>query len=172
MTFLPQKAIRALKYIIPILENYRFKWTITGGFACYVYGVERKITDIDIDIHTSKDSPQFKAFVKELKDDITQPLEHFIDKNYDNYNFEITFHGQVIDICPMENLKIFNMKTRKYELFYSRRFPTIENVTFHGINLPLLSKRMIIKNKEMLVWQRESDIRDIQGLKHILKMKA
>jgi len=166
------KAVRALKKIIPLLKKYHFQWIITGGFACYVYGVKRNLTDIDIDIKVNKDSVEFKAFLAELKLFITQPLEHFIDKNYDNYNFEITINGQVIDICPMADLKIFDKNKKKYVPFYSNGFPKIEKVKFKGVTLPLLSKELIIKNKEMLVWQRESDLRDIEGLKIIIQKEG
>lgn len=70
-----ENALAALRFIIPILERYNFRWVITGGFTCYIYGVERPITDIDIDIDASKNTPQFKKFLKELEPHITQPLE-------------------------------------------------------------------------------------------------
>jgi hypothetical protein len=163
-----QKALAALQQIIPLLEKYGFTWVITGGFACYAYGASRNLTDIDIDIDASKDTPAFKAFMKHLEPWITQPLEHFVDQNYDNYNFEITVDGAVMDICPMAEMNVFNQKTGGYEHFYRTGFPESETVDFHDLKLPLLSKRLIIKNKEMLPWQRESDLEDIRMLRHML----
>lgn len=163
------KALSALKFIIPILEKYNFRWVITGGFAAHVFGVKRPITDIDIDIDTTKDSDDFKKFLNELTPHITQPLEHFVDQNYDNYNFEIAVSGQVIDICPMKELCIYNQTALKYELFYNHGFPAHEIVKWNGLSLPLLAKELIVKNKEMLVWQRESDFKDIQELRNQLR---
>ena len=37
---------------------------------------------------------------------VSQPLEHFVDINYDNYNVEITYKKQVVDICPMAEMNI------------------------------------------------------------------
>ena len=162
-----QKALAALHFIIPILEKYNFKWVITGGFACHLYGVERNMTDIDIDIDTSKNSIDFKSFVKDLEKYTTQKLEHFVDQNYDNYNFEITMDGQVIDICPMKEMKIFDKNTDKYVNFY-KGFPEFKTTDFQELKLPVLSKELIIKNKEMLVWQRESDLKDISELKRLI----
>lgn len=158
------KALGALRFIIPLLEKYKFRWLITGGFACIAYGVKRPLTDIDIDIDTSKDSPEFKSFLEELKSLVTEKLNNFVDKNYNNWTCEITFQGQVIDICPIDELKIFNEERGVYELFYTKPI-RIEMIDFHGLRLPLLPKDLIIKNKEMLVWQRESDLQDIEGLK-------
>ena len=161
-------AKNALAFIIPILEKYNFRWVITGGFAAYAYGVPRELSDIDIDIETNIDDSKFKQFVAELAPHTTQALEHFVDQNYDNYNFEITFGGQVIDICPMTDLKLYNKETSTYEPFYKDGYPNIEETVFEGIKLPLLSKELVIKNKEMLVWQRDTDHRDIAGLKALL----
>ena len=158
----------ALSFVIPLLKKYDFNWVITGGFACYVYGVDRLLTDIDIDIETSKDSQAFCAFYDDLKEFITQPLENFIDENYNNFNFEITYQNQILDICPMEELLIFNKATGTYDKFYKNGFPDIEHVDFERFTLPLLSKQSVIENKEMLTKKDEWQQRDIDGLRELL----
>jgi len=161
------QAIETLQFIIPIINKYNFRWVITGGFATVVHGVKRPITDIDIDIDTTRHSKEFQEFYSELQPYITQPLEHFVDQNYDNYNFEITYKNIVVDICPMAELSIYNQLSKQYELFYQNGYPETEIVDFHGIALPLLSKKMIILNKQMLVWQRDSDRQDIAELSRL-----
>ena len=158
-----QKAKEALTFIIPILEKYGFRWVITGGFATLAYGVDRPLTDIDIDIDTNKDDPRFQEFVAELAPHTTQPLEHLVNEFYDNYNMEITVGGVIIDICPMADLKVFDKAKKEYVPFYSG-FPEHEIVEFEGMQLPLLSKRLIIENKEIIM-RDEWDARDITGLK-------
>jgi hypothetical protein len=69
----------------------------------------------------------------------------------------------------MAEMNIFNKSSGKYENFYQNCFPENELVEFHGLRLPLLSKKLIIKNKTMLMWQRESDRLDILGLKKLSK---
>ena len=164
-----KKAFQALQFIIPIIKRYNFRWMITGGFASYVYGVKRPITDIDIDIQTSKNHKKFKGFLNELKPFITQRLEHFNDINYDYYNFEITYHGQLIDICPSKELRIFNKRNEGYVSLYGLfgGFPKPKIIKWYGLRLPLLPKQMIIKNKEMLIWKRKPDYKDINGLDKI-----
>ncbi len=160
-----QKAYEALTYIIPILEKLNLRWCITGGFACYVYGVPRSITDIDIDIEVSKDDAVFKEFLSIVEPYITSPLEHFFDQNYDNYNVEVM---EILDICPMSEMDIFDKEIQKYENFYKDGFPNVEVVEWQRFKLPLLSKALIIKNKEMLMWQRESDRIDVAELKKLI----
>jgi hypothetical protein len=165
MTPEQQKAHEALSFIIPILDKLNLRWCITGGFACYVYGIPRHLTDIDIDIEVSKNDPAFSEFLALVEAKITSPLEHFVDQNYDNYNVEVL---EILDICPMAEMDIFNKETEKYENFYKDGFPDVELIDFLEFKLPLLSKELIIKNKEMLVWQRESDFSDIAGLKKLI----
>lgn len=167
-----ERAANALRFIVPILRKYHFRWVITGGFAARAYGVDRNITDIDIDIDTSKDAPEFKAFVEEVRPFMTQELEHYVDQNYDNYNFEVTFGGQVVDICPMAEMNVTDKIPGSYIHFYKDGFPEMETVPFHGLDLPLLSKRLIVENKEMLVWQRDSDHRDVAGLRRLMERDA
>jgi len=126
------------------------------------------LTDIDIDVATSKDSEDFRAFYKELQPHISQSLENFVDENYDNYNFELTFNGQIIDICPMDDLKLFSKATNKYEQFYKEGFPDIKTINFEGFDLPLLSKEAIIENKEMLSKKDQWQQRDIDELRKLL----
>jgi len=164
-----ERALNALNFLIPILRKHNFKWVITGGFATLVYGVGRPLTDIDIDINTSKDAPEFRNFLKDVEQFIAQPLEHFVDQNYDNYNVGVSHDGQVLDICPTAEMNIFDKLSGEYENFYKDGFPEVEFVDFYGLELPLLSKELIIKNKEMLVWQRKSDRRDLAGLRKLLK---
>jgi hypothetical protein len=92
-----------------------------------------------------------------------------VSSSYDNYNFELTYIDQVIDICPMKELFLFNSQSQTYESFYHGQFPDIENVLFHGFNLPLLTKSAIISNKEMLPDKDKWHQRDIDGLKSLLE---
>src|SRR5262249_42576612 len=117
---------------------------------------------------TSKDAGAFKDLLAAMSAHITQPLIHFVDQNNDNYNFEITVAGQLIDICPMAELKVYDRNAAAYVAFYNG-FPPTEVGVFFGLRLPLLAKQLIIKNKEMFAWQRESDVTDIAGLRALLR---
>lgn len=64
-------------------------------------------------------------------------------------------------------MNIFNKETGQYENFYEGDFPRVETVDFFDLKLPLLTKDLIIKNKEMLVWQRDSDQTDIRSLRDL-----
>lgn len=161
-----QQALHALEFIIPLLKD--FTWIISGGFAAYLHGVERSITDIDIDVLGSVHDANFQQLLQAVADYITSPLEHWVDQNYDNYNVELTVDGIIVDLCASKELKIINKQSGQYELLYKHMPFQAETVQFHGLELPIFTKQMIIANKEMLVWQRASDHKDIEGLKALL----
>lgn len=163
-----EKALKALKYITPLLDKYKFKWVLTGGFASYIHGAKRSITDIDLDIFASKDDEGFKKFLEEILPYSKDGLEHFQDTNYDNYSIEIDIEGQIIDICPTKELMIFSEKENKFISipFYTKSFkPVIKH--FEGLELPLLSIENIIENKDMLKWKRQRDLDDIKKLRNL-----
>ncbi len=161
-----EQVINALHLIVPLLEKTGHRWIITGGFACYVYGVDRALSDIDIDVDCAHDDLAFVTLLNDLQDYITQPLMHLHSDDYDNYNVEATYDGVILDMCPGDNLKLFDPATGGYERAYKTGFPIATKITFHGFNLPLLSKDRIITQKQQL--QRPVDAFDIAALQKIL----
>ena len=166
-----ERAKNALNFNIPLLKKYHLdRWVITGGFATLAYGVDRPLTDIDIDIDTSIHSPDFKAFLAdpELQAHLTQPLEHNVSQAYDNYGLELTVDNVVIDICPMEEMCFVDKETGAPIHGYANGFPEHEFVDFHGITLPLLAKRGVIAQKKQTD-RDEYDRRDVRELENLLE---
>lgn len=166
-----KRAVPALKYIIPFLEKYNFRWCISGGFACYLYGVKRPISDIDIDIdiEANKDNTDFKSFIQDVKEFTRFPFQHWItvDKNYDNWVMEVVVNGQVLSICTTENLKLLN-KAGEYELFYKNGIPDPIMVDFEDLKLPLAPKKSVLRMKQALAYKKAVDLIDISGMQKII----
>lgn len=165
-----EKARSALKYIIPILKKYDFKWIISGGFACYLYGVKRPIGDIDIDVEADKDDKKFKEFVEEVKEFATFPFQLWIDKNYDNWVMNVEIDGQVLSICSTENLKLFNKESGQYEIFYKRGVPKPVIILFKDLKLPISPKKWVIQMKEALAKKKPIDRKDISEMKKLMEI--
>ena len=157
----------ALKYIIPFLKKYNFKGCISGGFACYLYGVNRPVDEIHIDIELDKDDKKFKSFIEDVKEFTTYSFQYYKDKNYDHYVMEITVNDFILSICTTKNLKMFN-KHGKSDLFYKKGIPKSDIVLFRGLQLPLLSKEKVIEMKDALAVKKEIDIKDISEMRKIL----
>ncbi len=163
------KAAQALQYIIPILEQQHLKWVISGGFACYLYGVKRPIGDIDIDVEADKDDEAFQQLVAAVKEYTAFPFQLWIDGNYDNWVMNVEIDGQVLSICSTENLKLFNAAAGQYEVFYQDGIPQPEMITFMGMSLPVSPKPWVIKMKEALAHKEAIDQTDIAEMKQLVE---
>lgn len=164
-----ERAYSALRYVTPFLKKRRLKWLISGGFACYLYGVKRPIGDIDIDIEADKDDENFKKIIEDVKEFTKFPFQLWIDKNYDNWVMNVVVSGQVLSICSTKNLKFFNKKSGRYEVFYKKGIPDPEMIGFNDLQIPLLPKSLVIKMKEGLAKKKQIDKNDIVEMKKLIK---
>ncbi|HYK08051.1 MAG TPA: hypothetical protein VEW42_00955, partial [Candidatus Eisenbacteria bacterium] len=139
-----------LHYISPIFAKYNFRWCISEGLTRYIYGISDNVQEIAIDLDVNKDDEKFKEFLKEIKDKITLPLNHWHDKVYEHYVMEVTVDGMILSICPTQNMNIFNKSSGQYELFYKEGVPTPNMVVFEGLEIPLLPKDRFVKMEEHL----------------------
>ena len=165
--FTNKQALAALKYLVPILAKYPFRWCISGGFACHVYGVSRPIEEIHIDLEVDKDDPRFADFLREVRPFTTLPFQIWVDQNYDHYVMEVTVDHCILSICPTKNLHMFDRGTGKTKLFYKNGIPQPERVVFEGLTLPLLPKQWVIKMKQALVKKRARDRSDIVAMERL-----
>ena len=166
-----EKAVAALKYIIPILKRYGFKWCISGPFTFFVYGIKRPMPDeIHIDIEIDKDERKFKNFLEDVRKFTTFPFQYYKDKNYDHYVMDVNIKRFILSICTTKNLKMFD-KNGKSKLFYNKRIPKPKIVSFNGIKIPLLPEKWVVKMRESLAVKELIDIKDISEMKKILKNK-
>lgn len=145
-----EQIVAALKYISPLFTKYKFNWCISEGLARYIYGIDDNILEIAIDLDVNKDDDKFKEFLKEIKDKITLPLNHWHDKVYEHYVMEVTIDEMILSICPTKNMNIFNKTSGEYELFYKDGVPEPNMVNFEGLEIPLLQKVRFVKMEEHL----------------------
>jgi hypothetical protein len=97
-------------WIISLLRKNKIPFYISGGFVANIYGSNRTLADIDIEI------PDEKIF------EIRNKVEKFIiygpkrykDKNFDLLLMTLKYKGQKIDISGINSQKLFNKKTKKW----------------------------------------------------------
>lgn len=165
-----QKVVVALKYIMPILKKYNFRYCISGSLACHLYGVKRPITAIDIDVETTKDDPKFQQLLEDVKEYTKLPFQLWISKNYDNWITDVVINNQYLSICTTKELKLFNTETEKYELFYKNgTIPDPVLVTFEGLKIPLAPIQSVLRMREALAQKKGVIEKDIKGLRSIIK---
>src|SRR3990167_10921531 len=104
-----EKAVAALKYIIPILKRHGFKWCVSGPFAFFVYGIKRSMpNEIHIDIEIDKDERKFKNFLEDVKKFTTFPFQYYKDKNYDHYVMDVNIKRVILRNLRKQNIHMLD----------------------------------------------------------------
>jgi hypothetical protein len=152
-----RKTKDAFIWIIDILRKNRIPFCITGGFAARIYGSNRLLADIDIEIH-EKDIMQIE---KEVKDFIIYGPKRYIDKEFDLLLMTLKYKGQAIDICGVDTQKLFNKKTKKWD-FENQSLSRVVKKKVYNHVVPVIPLKDLLSYKKKI--SREVDIRDVSDL--------
>ena len=151
-----KKTEEAFKWIIGILKGHGVPFKITGGFAARLYGSDRPLADIDIDILNEK----FDEVLPEVNDYIIWGPERLLDNNWDLLLMTLQYGGQKIDICGAEG-KLRNHKTGEWKNF-TTDFSKSETKEVYGILVPVITREDLIEYKQVL--GRDVDRQDVEAL--------
>jgi hypothetical protein len=147
---------KAFHWIIGLLESKKIVYRIIGGFAARVYGSDRELADIDIEI-ADKDIPRL---VEGVKPYIVFGPARYLDENWDLNLMTLQYLGQEIDLAGAD-AKIFNQKTKLWETLASST-GDIELKEVYNKKVPLESRRSLIFYKTKLA--REVDLEDVRQI--------
>ncbi|MDO8435399.1 MAG: hypothetical protein Q7S89_01835 [bacterium] len=149
---------RALLWITEILKSRNVPFVISGGFAARMYGSNRPLADIDIDIPESG----FKDIFDDVKKYVYWGPKRLKDRYWDlPLYMAIKYSGQVIDISGAYKGKIFDKKTRRWTPL-KRNLNKGELHKIYNTTVPLIPLKDLIKYKKML--GRKVDVFDVQQL--------
>ncbi len=150
---------KAFLWITDILERHNIPYKISGGFAGRVYGVNRELADIDIEI-SEKD---ISTILTDVKDYVVYGPERYKDENWDLELMTLRYEGQDIDISGVE-AKIFNQTSGQWERCNNNLTkPNILEV--YGKTVPIENIDALIAYKTKL--GRDVDIEDVRQLSKI-----
>ena len=155
-----EKTIKALKWVVNILEDMKIPFQIGGGFAAIMYGVNRPLADIDIILPTD-DLPRLRERVMEY---ITYDLKRYKDEKWDVVGMTIGYEGQEIDLAGAQGKKIFDEKTNVW-VNLENDFSKNEYRKVAGIKIPIVSREYLVFYKKILL--RDVDLEDLRGMKEI-----
>lgn len=149
----------AFHWIIDILERHKITYKISGGFAARVYGVNRELADIDIDVAN--------ADILKIADDVKPYIlfgpTQYKDENWNLKLMTLKYEGQEIDIAGTE-AKVFNQETKQWEPC-SSNLQSIEIKEVFGKNVSIESRDSLIAYKTKL--GRKVDLEDIRQLENL-----
>lgn len=152
-----KKLENALKWIIPLLEKHEIPFQISGGFAAFLYGVNRPIQDIDIDLPDER----MEELLPEIQPYIIFGPERYKDENWDLKLITLNYHDQEIDLAGMSAAKIFNQSLQRWQL-QEVNLSSSKKILFHDALIPVIEKEDLINYKTKL--SREVDLIDVKRL--------
>ncbi|NTW14496.1 MAG: hypothetical protein HGA31_05715 [Candidatus Moranbacteria bacterium] len=142
-----EKTLRALRWIIGILDAHDVPYWIGGGFAAHIYGAKRPLNDIDITLPGS----YFPIIIPEVSPYITAEPKHYSDAIWDCNGFSLDYFGQEIDITDIETLRMSDKKRTGWfrTKDHFRKFPNIVKKV-DGIDVSLIDPRDLVSYKKHL----------------------
>lgn len=150
---------KAFHWIISILEKHNIKYKISGGFAARIYGVNRELADIDIEVPNS--------YIKTIHSDVAPYVifgpDRYKDNDWDLELMTLVYEDQEIDIAGI-NAKIFNKQNNEWENS-SGDLDTVTMKEIFGKVVPVETLDSLIKYKTKI--GREVDIEDVRQLKSL-----
>lgn len=147
----------AFKWIIDLLKTNDIPFQISGGFAARLYGANRPLFDIDIDIPDD----YFEKLIPSVKDYIVYGPERSQDEAWDLLLMTLEYENQRIDISGGDTIKLFNVDKKQWELCASNLKDTIE-LEVYGEMVPVIKKQALIDYKNII--KRPTDLEDIKML--------
>lgn len=149
---------QAFHWIIDHLEALAIPYQLTGGFAARVYGADRPLYDIDIDVPEERLSDIARVVSKEY---VTFGPDRYQDEQFDIALYSLIYLGQEIDLAGIGTGRLFNKETQVWE-------PDIvdlaESVTqeVYGRMVQVVPRTDLIAYKQRLA--RSTDLQDVQLL--------
>ena len=151
----------ALNWIVKLLRKHKIPFQISGGFAANIYGSNRSLADIDIEV-SDKDVLNIQKSVKKYI--IYGPMR-YRDKEWDLLRMTLKYKNQEIDICGIDSQNIFDRQTKKWT---KRKIdlPKSTRKKVYNLIVPIIPIKNLMSDKKKI--SRDVDIQDIKTLSNSL----
>lgn len=154
---LEEKILKPLRWIVGVLQKHQIPFQITGGLAARLYGGQREVADIDLDIPEDR----FDELVEELKPYITFGPEMHTDESWKVKLMTLNYEGQDIDLGGAYETQIFDPSKGEW-LPSPANLANVSTVQVADLELPVVNREDLIRYKSLL--NREVDVQDIRAL--------
>lgn len=136
--------LQAFQWITDILFKHNMLFQVTGGLAAKIYGSQRDLNDIDLDVQTES----LVLLVPLVKEYIIYGPTRYNNGKWDLELMTLRFNDQEIDISG-DKCKIYDDSCEIW-----RDFPIslskAELHTIEGITVPVLPKDQLLNYKKLL----------------------
>lgn len=156
-----QKTTEALRWIVEILVRCKIDYQISGGLAGKIFGSQRKLNDIDIDIPDK----YLNEILPEISKYVVYGPERYLDGKWDLELITLNYQGQEIDISGADTLLISNKKRTRW-IPLQTDFSKCLNLTLNGVDIKVINPRDLIEYKKEL--DGEHQLEDIRAAQQYL----
>ena len=159
--------LKALKWIVGILNANSIPYRIGGGLATHLYGSRRPVNDIDI----SLSGKYFSVLVPILKEYISAGPKHYKNEKWDCTTLSLSYDRQEIDMTDVDTLLMSNKdKTAwiKNKAIYQKH-PDVE-MDADGIKVSLMDPRVLLEYKSELDGEQQE--LDVAFLRDYIKARG
>lgn len=161
-----ENLLKALKWIVGILNRNNIPYCIGGGMATYLYGSGRQVNDIDISVS----GKYFPVIVPLVREYITAGPKHYKNNKWDCLTLSLNYEGRDIDITDADTLMMSKKDgsgwTRNKEIY--QKYPNVIKEV-DGISVSLMDPRVLFEYKQELGGEhQEFDLKFLRDyIKHL-----
>jgi hypothetical protein len=147
----------AFKWIIGLLQKNKIPYQLSGGFAARIYGSNRPLYDIDIEIPDK----YFDKLLPYVKDYLVYGPQRYLDESFDLLLMTLKYQGQKIDISGCETDRLFNHQTNQWE-FCDTKINDVVEKELYGLTVPVIKLPDLVAYKEKI--RRPIDLEDVKAI--------
>ena len=160
-----RKTKESFIWIVSLLRKHKIPFHISGGFAANIYGSNRPLADIDIEI---SDDKIFKI-QKDVKKFIIYGPKRHKSKQFDLLLMTLKYKGQEIDICGINSQKLFVKTTKKWEK-EKIDLSKAKRKKVYDLIVPVVPLKDLVNYKKKI--SRDVDIQDVKNLSKYIHTKT
>lgn len=155
-TVLSTNQKETLKNIVRVFKENKIQFQVSDGLAAIIYGAERPLYDIDIEVY-KKDIPKVRELFQK---NISKDFYHLQDENFDLWLLTLDVNGVPVDISKADECYLVDGKSNKVSA--DADLSKAQLINFDGIEIPVVNKAGLIEYKKILA--RETDLVDIRQI--------
>ena len=146
----------ALKKVVQVFIENKIQFQISGGLAAIIYGAERPLYDIDVEVY-KKDIQKVRDIFQK---NISKDFYHLQDENFDLWLLTLDINGVPVDISQADECYLGDGKGKKIRT--DADLSKAQFINFDNLEIPVANKMELISYKKILA--RNTDIMDIKQI--------
>jgi hypothetical protein len=152
-----KNTIQAFKWIVAILRKNKIPFQVTAGLAAKVYGSERPLFDIDLDVPEGR----FQDIVRHVNRYIVYGPKQHVSSHFSLKLVTVKYRNQFIDIGGAYEPRIRHTSEDEWHKCPTN-FANAKKLSVMGRIVPVVSREELVHYKGVV--GRKVDLEDIQAI--------